>query len=104
MIAEPISAAYGVQVPPYQHVEPASDRPYPPVLRTTSTRDDRVHPGHARKMTALMMSQGHPVLLFENTEGGHGSGVTAEQRAKAFALTMSYLFRRLVTDQRPTVF
>jgi len=87
---------------PYQNMKPGVE--YPEVFISTTTRDDRVHPGHARKMTALMMSQGHPVLLFENTEGGHGSGVTAEQRAKAFALTMSYLFRRLVTDQRPTVF
>ena len=43
-----------------------------------------------------------PVHYFENTEGGHGSGVTPEQRAKSFALTMSYLFRQLVTDLRPS--
>ena len=84
---------------PYQNMK--SDVEYPRAFIWTTTRDDRVHPGHARKMTALMMSQGHPVHYFENTEGGHGSGVTPEQRAKSFALTMSYLFRQLVTDRRP---
>ncbi|UUZ48377.1 prolyl oligopeptidase family serine peptidase [Massilia sp. B-10] len=40
-------------------------------MLTTSTRDDRVHPAHARKMVALMQDQGHDVLYWENTEGGH---------------------------------
>ena len=52
-------------------------------------------------MPALLISQGHPVRYFENTEGGHGAGVTPEQRAKSLALTMSYLFQQLVTGQRP---
>lgn len=81
---------------PYQNV--SADVEYPNAFIWTTTRDDRVHPGHARKMTALMMSQGHPVHYFENTEGGHGSGVTPEQRAKSFALQMSYLFRQLVQE------
>ena len=86
---------------PYHNLKP--DVEYPKAFISTTTRDDRVHPGHARKMTALMISQGHPVHYFENTEGGHGAGVTPEQRAKAFALTMSYLFRQLVTGARPTL-
>src|ERR1700751_2077235 len=55
---------------PYQNISPA--RQYPSVLFTTSTRDDRVHPGHARKMVAKMKEQGHNVLYYENIEGGHG--------------------------------
>jgi prolyl oligopeptidase len=54
---------------PYQNVKP--EVKYPPVLFTTSTRDDRVHPGHARKMMAKMKAQGHDVLYYENIEGGH---------------------------------
>ena len=91
--------AYISEYSPYQNLKP--DVEYPEAFITTTTRDDRVHPGHARKMTALMISQGHPVRYFENTEGGHGAGVTPEQRAKSLALTMSYLFQQLVTGQRP---
>ena len=78
---------------PYQNVE-AGTR-YPEVLFTTSTRDDRVHPGHARKMAAKMMAQGHPVLYHENIEGGHGGAADNEQRARVQALELSYLWRQL---------
>ena len=74
---------------PYHNVKPDVDYPRPFIF--TTTRDDRVHPGHARKMGALMESLGHDVLYFENVEGGHGSGVTPEQRAESLALTLSYL-------------
>jgi prolyl oligopeptidase len=78
---------------PYQNVRPGKD--YPAVLFTTTTRDDRVHPGHARKMAALMESMGYPVYYFENTEGGHGAGVTSEQRARLQAVTFAYLWEQL---------
>jgi prolyl oligopeptidase len=78
---------------PYQNVRPGMR--YPRVLFTTTTRDDRVHPGHARKMAARMESMGYPVLYFENTEGGHGSGVTSEQRARMQAITYAYLWEQL---------
>jgi prolyl oligopeptidase len=78
---------------PYHNVK--ADARYPRVLFTTTTRDDRVHPGHARKMAALMESMGHAFDYFENTEGGHGSGVTSEQRARMSALTWTYLWDRL---------
>jgi len=68
---------------------------YPKVLFTTSTRDDRVHPGHARKMAALMLEQGHPLYYFENTEGGHGGAADNEQRATLQALEYSYLWQQL---------
>ena len=78
---------------PYHRVVPGTD--YPRVLFTTSTRDDRVHPGHARKMAARMLSQGHPVLYYENIEGGHGGAADNAQRAHVLALEMSYLWLQL---------
>jgi prolyl oligopeptidase len=78
---------------PYQNV--FSGKQYPRVFFTTTTRDDRVHPGHARKMAAKMEAQGHPFYYFENTEGGHGSGVTNEQRAKMLSLEYIYLLKIL---------
>jgi prolyl oligopeptidase len=84
---------YIARYSPYHNVRPGVR--YPKVLFTTTTRDDRVHPGHARKMAALMESQGHDFYYFENTEGGHGAGVTSEQRAKMSALTWTYLWQRL---------
>lgn len=78
---------------PYQNLK--ADTKYPRVMFTTTTRDDRVHPGHARKMAAKMESLGYPFYYFENTEGGHGAGVTSEQRARMSALTYSYLWKQL---------
>ena len=78
---------------PYHNLRPGTR--YPEVLFTTSTRDDRVHPGHARKMAARMLAQGHPVLYFENIEGGHGGAADNAQRAHVQALEMSYLWRQL---------
>jgi prolyl oligopeptidase len=78
---------------PYHNV--GADAEYPVALFTTTTRDDRVHPGHARKMAALMEDMGHELYYFENTEGGHGAGVTSEQRARMHALTYTYLWERL---------
>jgi prolyl oligopeptidase len=81
------------QYSPYHNV--GADAEYPVALFTTTTRDDRVHPGHARKMAALMEDLGHDLYYFENTEGGHGAGVTSEQRARMHALTYTYLWERL---------
>jgi prolyl oligopeptidase len=78
---------------PYQNVKP--DVKYPRVLFTTSTRDDRVHPGHARKMAARMLALGHDVLYYENIEGGHGGAADNEQRAHLQALEFSYLWQQL---------
>lgn len=78
---------------PYQNVDP--DKTYPAVLFTTSTRDDRVHPGHARKMMALMLSQGHDVSYYENIEGGHGGAANNQQRAYMQTLAFAFLRDRL---------
>lgn len=79
---------------PYQNV--FADKKYPNVLFITSTKDDRVHPGHARKMAAKMMSQGHGVMYYENIEGGHGAAANLEQRIRMRALEFSYLYKQLV--------
>ena len=78
---------------PYQNVK--KDVAYPPVLFTTSTRDDRVHPGHARKMTARMEEQGHDVLYYENIEGGHGGAANNEQASFMQALSWTFLKQKL---------
>jgi len=72
-----------------------ADAKYPTPFYWTNTRDDRVHPAHARKMVAKMEAQGHPVYYFENTEGGHGSGAVNRQTAHVTALQYSYLWMML---------
>jgi len=78
---------------PYQNLRPGVR--LPKVLFTTSTRDDRVHPGHARKMVARMIAQGHDVLYYENIEGGHGGAADNAQRADLQALEFSFLWQQL---------
>ncbi|WP_120006191.1 prolyl oligopeptidase family serine peptidase [Nesterenkonia muleiensis] len=68
---------------------------YPPVLLTTSTKDDRVHPGHARKMTAALESLGADVTYWENTQGGHGGAANPQQQATMNALIYRFLGQRL---------
>ncbi len=72
-----------------------ADREYPPVLFTTSTKDDRVHPGHARKLAALMLEAGKDVTYYENIEGGHGGAATNAQAAHMAALAWTFLSLRL---------
>jgi prolyl oligopeptidase len=78
---------------PYQNI--SAERKYPPVLITTSTRDDRVHPGHARKMTAALEDAGQPVQYYENIEGGHGGAADNSQAAFRAALIYEFLWRKL---------
>ncbi len=70
-------------------------RSHPPVLFTTSTKDDRVHPGHARKMAALMLGAGKDVTYYENVEGGHGGAANNAQAAHMAALHWTFLRERL---------
>ena len=90
---EPAEWDYIRPFSPY-HNTSATDR-YPPVLFITSTRDDRVHPGHARKMVALLATEGHDVSYYENIEGGHGAAADNEQRALKWALVLEFLWQRL---------
>ncbi len=85
--------AYISKYSPYQNIKPGMK--YPEVFFVTSTRDDRVHPGHARKMVARMEDLGYKVYSFENVEGGHGAASTNEQRAKMVALEYAYLLMKL---------
>ncbi|MHC4207727.1 MAG: prolyl oligopeptidase family serine peptidase, partial [Planctomycetota bacterium] len=78
---------------PYHNVFPG--KKYPQVFFYTSTKDDRVHPGHARKMVAKMEDMGHKVYYYENTEGGHAAAVTNRQRALRLALIFAYLRMQL---------
>ncbi|MFG2996872.1 prolyl oligopeptidase family protein [Streptomyces sp. NPDC048340] len=78
---------------PYHNL--AAGQMYPPVLLTTSTRDDRVHPGHARKTAARLRELGHPVLFHEHTGGGHAGATDNEQSAFNQALTHTFLWRHL---------
>ncbi len=78
---------------PYHNLH--NGQTYPRVLWVTSTRDDRVHPGHARKMTARMLALGHQVHYYENIEGGHGAAADNEQLAFKWALIYEFLWRTL---------
>jgi len=78
---------------PYHNV--AAGANYPPVLLVTSTRDDRVHPGHARKMAARLRELGHDVSYYENIEGGHSAAADNEQRAMNWALVLEFLWQTL---------
>ena len=78
---------------PYHQIDRDGD--YPPILFTTSTRDDRVHPGHARKMAHALLEAGKRVAYYENIEGGHGGAADNEQIARVMALTFTYLWAQL---------
>jgi prolyl oligopeptidase len=78
---------------PYHNAR--KDASYPRTLFTTSTRDDRVHPGHARKMVARLKEFGHDVVYYENIEGGHGGAADNKQRAFMDALAYTFLWKQL---------
>lgn len=91
--ADPKMRAAIVKYSPYQNVK--AQVKYPPVFFVTATSDDRVTPAHARKMAAKMLAQGHDVLFFENTEGGHAAAADHRQAAEMWALSFVYLKREL---------
>jgi prolyl oligopeptidase len=78
---------------PYHKI--SAERDYPPVLITTSIKDDRVHPGHARKMAAALEAAGHEVLYYEDTEGGHGGASNNAQAAFQSAVIYEFLLQSL---------
>jgi prolyl oligopeptidase len=90
---DPDDWAFISKYSPYQNISSAAQ--YPALLMTTSTRDDRVHPGHARKMTAALEAAGHDVLYYENIEGGHGGAADNKQAAFMAALTFTFLWQEL---------
>ncbi|MET9954312.1 prolyl oligopeptidase family serine peptidase [Streptomyces sp. NPDC006339] len=90
---DPADRPHLAELSPYHRL--TADRPYPPVLLTTSTRDDRVHPGHARKAAARLRELGHRVLLHETLSGGHAGATDHEQVAHNSALEHTFLWRTL---------
>jgi prolyl oligopeptidase len=78
---------------PYQNIRKGTD--YPRVFFYTSTKDDRVHPGHARKMAAEMEAQGHPIYYYENIDGGHAGVANLKESAYRAALMLSYMTAEL---------
>ena len=93
--ADPAEWAFLRTFSPYHNVEAAGRVDYPRLLITTSTRDDRVHPGHARKMAAKMLAMGHDVLYHENVEGGHAGAADNAERAHLWALVFRFLWEAL---------
>jgi prolyl oligopeptidase len=90
---DPEEWAFISEYSPYQNI--SAERRYPPILITTSTRDDRVHPGHARKMAAALAEAGQPVWYYENIEGGHAGAADNAQTAFKSALSFAFLHRML---------
>ena len=83
---------------PYQNVKKGVK--YPKTFFSTSTRDDRVHPGHARKMVARMQEHGHTALYYENIEGGHANAADNTQSARIASMQMSFMSKQLGIDER----
>jgi prolyl oligopeptidase len=91
---DPAQWAYIGKYSPYQNIKPGMK--YPEVYIETSTKDDRVAPGHARKAAAKLQSLGYEVLYYENIDGGHAASANLNETAMRVALEYSYLSRRLM--------
>ncbi len=81
---------------PYHNFDETAD--YPEPFFVTSTKDDRVHPGHARKMAKLFEEAGKPFLYYENIDGGHSAAANLQETAKRVALEYTYLTEKLMGD------
>jgi prolyl oligopeptidase len=79
---------------PYQNLK--AGRKYPEVYIDTSTKDDRVHPAHARKAAARLKDLGYSYLYYENIDGGHSAAANLEETARRVALEFTYLTRKLI--------
>ena len=90
---DPVEWGWIAQYSPYQNLSAVAA--YPPVLVTTSTRDDRVHPAHARKAVARRRAFGHPVEYYEHSEGGPGGAADNAQRAFQWALVFEFCWRQV---------
>ncbi len=92
--AVPEERAWLEKLSPYHNVDPA--KTYPEIYFETSTKDDRVHPGHARKMAKLLEDMGKPFLYYENIDGGHSAAANQRETARRTALEFTYLARKLI--------
>lgn len=92
--AIPSERAVIAKYDPYSNLK--AGKKYPEVFIETSTKDDRVHPAHARKAAARLMELGYPVLYYENIDGGHAGAANLAETARRQALEYVYLTRRLM--------
>jgi prolyl oligopeptidase len=92
--AVPEERAFLEKLSPYHNVDPA--KTYPEIYFETSTKDDRVHPGHARKMAKRLEETGKPFLYYENIDGGHSAAANQREAARRTALEFTYLARKLM--------
>ena len=92
--ADPAEGDFLRHLSPYHNLK--AGVAYPEPFFVTSTKDDRVHPGHARKMAAKMQAMGLPFLYYENTDGGHAAAANLKESAKRVSLEMVYLSRKLM--------
>ena len=92
--SNPEERAFLETISPYQNLRRRDDFPMPLVV--TSTKDDRVHPGHARKYVARMLELGMPVLYYENIDGGHAAAANLNEAARRRSLEYTYLMQRLM--------
>ncbi|MFC4291890.1 prolyl oligopeptidase family protein [Sphingorhabdus arenilitoris] len=90
---DPVEGAFLKSISPYHNIR--ADADYPEVFFVTSTKDDRVHPAHARKAAKRMEDQGHDFLYYENIDGGHSAAANLKETAKRLALQHVYLMQKL---------
>ncbi|HRD26812.1 MAG TPA: prolyl oligopeptidase family serine peptidase [Caulobacter sp.] len=92
--AIPEERAWIAAYDPYSNLK--AGKPYPQVFIETSTKDDRVHPAHARKAAARLEALGYSFLYYENIDGGHSAAANLNETAKRVALEFTYLSQRLM--------
>jgi len=90
---DPVEGKFLRSISPYHNLDPQGE--YPEVFLITSTKDDRVHPGHARKFAKRMEDQGHDFYYYENIDGGHSAAANLKETANRLALQHVYLMRKL---------
>jgi len=93
----PEERAFLRSISPLHNVNP--DRDYPPLFLLTSTKDDRVHPAHARKMAYLTDALGLDMLYYENMEGGHSAAANLRETANRLALEYTFLMQNLMDGE-----
>ncbi|WP_199170694.1 prolyl oligopeptidase family protein [Caulobacter sp. FWC2] len=92
--AIPSERAVIAKYDPYSNLK--AGQKYPEVFIETSTKDDRVHPAHARKAAAKLEELGYPVLYYENIDGGHAASANLAETARRQALEYVYLSKKLI--------
>ncbi len=91
--ADPVEGAFLKSISPYHNVKTGVK--YPEIFLLTSTKDDRVHPGHARKMAKRLEDMGYSFLYYENIDGGHSAAANLKETARRLALQYTYLLQKL---------